>query len=247
MKRLTNNLIILLLAAMICGGGATVLFVAIHRVAVGQKSTEIEVKQFPGLARDKLPASDSCADNICGIKAVHYCSLRLGIMSSIEDLLLRHDPSQSGSSMLQLRRLCEDLGFLCSARRLSWGELLSLDSPAILWVRKNHFMCVDPRAAPTDEESVLAFEDAVGESWGRFELEAIWGGEALVITASPQQFTSRRGPRLRVENCLLYTGWCQPDSSLSLSILLRNTGSQLLTFDGPPKASCACTGVHLES
>jgi hypothetical protein len=180
------------------------------------------------------------ADLLCGPRSVYYCALRLGVMSTFDDVSARLDVAANGASMLQLKKLAEELGLSPSGEMLTWEKLKNIDGVALLFVNGNHFVCADPREGSPDseEDAVRVYDDGPAEWWDRRRLEAAWNGESLVIYSAPGDVSS--GPRAMFSALLEDVGEHTVENEVSADFHVRNTGDSTLVIDERVETSCGC-------
>ena len=116
----------------------------------------------------------------CGAAALQMIFSHFEIASDYEDLTLGLGVTSEGTSMLRLKHAAEARGLLCRGWRLTASDLSDIPLPAILSLRRNHFVVLDSYSPGRD----LVIRDPAR---GRLQLsmrklESIWGGETLLFT-----------------------------------------------------------------
>ena len=115
----------------------------------------------------------------CGAAALQMVFTHFHISSRYGELLHQLETDAGGASMLELKRAAEARGLLCSGWRLRTRDLPEIPFPAILFMRRNHFVVLD-----SYRRAGAAF--IRDPARGRLQittkkLESMWGGETLLF------------------------------------------------------------------
>jgi hypothetical protein len=210
---------------------------------------------YTGLSRTESSLSDSYAicpsseGNTCGAGALYAALARLGgpfVRSQVRHKLAS---SEKGASFGQLKSVAEQYGFEASLGILTWEELFS-DQTAVLWIRDNHFVAVDPRqknpsGTPDDKLIRVYDEDKPAQWWDQQELERVWHGEAMIIKKrrSSKQFD---GPHIEWDNCYQDCGFVDRDTPARYTFNFRNVGNMPLSVE-VLDSGCACSEATLSA
>ena len=184
-------------------------------------------------------------DPLCGPHSLWVAARRVGLSVDFGEVKRASNATEAGTSMLDLKRAAEAMGLTAKGLRLSWGDLLNLHSPAILYVSDDHFICVDPRESDMNRPPVTlrVYDLPAATTWrSRREISDTWQGEALVITRPESARRPITGPAAQLDSTIADFGVTKPDSVTSHSFLLRNIGTENLEIRGLKK-SCGCTRV----
>ncbi len=116
----------------------------------------------------------------CGAAALKMIFDHFGIDSSYDDLLHGIDTgARAGASMLTLKQLSENRGLRCAGWRLAAEDLRSIPLPAILLLRRQHYVVLRSVSANGD---ALLLDPARGRLRVPFRrLCSLWGGESLLF------------------------------------------------------------------
>ena len=183
-------------------------------------------------------------DPMCGPRSVWVAAARLGVPVDLPELVEACGVTTEGAPMLDLKRGAEVFGLRAQGVRLSWEELVRLETPAVLFVSGDHFCCVDPREKGKGENAgkVRFYDPPKPAVWkSREQLQWIWRGEALLIRW-PVEPETIPGPRARFDTLLTDFGTLDADSVTSYKYGFRNIGSQPLEIKEIEK-SCGCTSA----
>ena len=114
----------------------------------------------------------------CGPVALKLVFEHYGIQRSLDEITARVAPGVRGSSMLTLKNVAEENGFLVEGWKLGFDDLRNIPYPAIAYVCGNHFIVLD---SVTYDGNVY-FRDARGATrMTRGEFLRDWKGETLVL------------------------------------------------------------------
>ena len=117
------------------------------------------------------------AANDCGPAALAHCLRRLGRAAPYPDPDGRLTPGPRGCTFAELAAEARRLGWPVRVRRIVPARLGDVALPAILWLRRGHFVVVEGR---TPDGRWLGHDPALGRvSWTPEALERAWGGEIL--------------------------------------------------------------------
>jgi ABC-type bacteriocin/lantibiotic exporter with double-glycine peptidase domain len=116
----------------------------------------------------------------CGAAALQMVFSHFDIASDYEDLARGLGVTSEGASMLRLKRAADAKGLLCRGWRLTARDLPDIPLPAILFLRRNHFVVLDSYSPGGD---LIIRDPARGRlQLSMRKLESIWGGETLLFT-----------------------------------------------------------------
>jgi ABC-type bacteriocin/lantibiotic exporter with double-glycine peptidase domain len=151
---------------------ATGIFVAAAGIAIYRKLTEVKF-----LGREGVVWQRESHD--CGAAALKMILIHFGIAADYDSLSRRLELNSRGTSMLQIKRAAESWGLLCQGWRLAACDLADIPLPAILFLKRNHFVVLDA----CDREGRITIRDPAR---GRLQvscrkLETLWRGETLVF------------------------------------------------------------------
>ena len=124
----------------------------------------------------------SSLDPSCGVDSLYHACVLLNLPFSYEDVIARCDLTKTeGMSMYDLFTAAGKLGLSAMGMRMSYAELLEIDSPAIAWINKNHFVLVDASIPDNNKIRIIdGFEKpyrADEESFSK-----VWSGEILLLS-----------------------------------------------------------------
>jgi ABC-type bacteriocin/lantibiotic exporter with double-glycine peptidase domain len=128
--------------------------------------------------------------NDCGAAALKMIFDRFGIPVDYGKLLTRLNPGPEGAAMLRLKQLAEAEGLLCRGWRLAPRDLAGIPLPAILFLRRNHFVVMESQ---NSEKGVLILDPRRGRlRISVRKLLALWPGETLLF-CKPGEESGRHG------------------------------------------------------
>jgi hypothetical protein len=183
-------------------------------------------------------------EELCGPLSLHTAVSMLGLQQDFPVLARACDPSPEGVSMATLKKVAGTLGLDAKGYKMSWDQLLEVQSPAILYVKPKHFVTVNPSEYMPDESTdrIRVFDsDKSPEWWSREELEKKWSGETLVLSEAPGHKTLK-GPRVKFY-CLIHDlGDVRVpiNKKFDLSLDFENIGDEAVEI-GRIKTTCGCT------
>lgn len=190
------------------------------------------------------------SDRWCGPKALHTAFALLGEPVRLDDLKKDIRCGHSGTTFGALRSAAAKRGYRAVLRRCTWQEMQSSGTTAILWVKRNHFIAVDtrPRAGSSGlsgEETVDVYDsDTPVEGWTRAQMEAVWTGEALILSAPPRKSKRPQRPRMDWERCVVDGGFIARTDQREFRFAFHNSGGLPLTVK-VLGASCSCAKAAL--
>jgi len=114
----------------------------------------------------------------CGGAVLKMIFDRNGIKADYAEILRRLQTSTLGTAMLNMLDLARKEGLHCEGWRLAARDLPSIPLPAVLLLRRNHFVVLDSM----DRNHVLLLDPARGRlrvSWRK--LLSSWHGETLLF------------------------------------------------------------------
>jgi ABC-type bacteriocin/lantibiotic exporter with double-glycine peptidase domain len=137
----------------------------------------------------------------CGVAALKMILDHHGIRTTYNDLLHRFETGpRTGVSMLTLKRLSESEGLRCAGWRLAAADLRGIPLPAILLLRRGHFVVL--HSVSTAGE-ILLLDPARGRlRITARKLHSLWEGETLLFYSPgsiPDGFQYWFGPSLSKE------------------------------------------------
>jgi hypothetical protein len=183
--------------------------------------------------------------NLCGVIALHFACLRLGLNVVEEDLEKSLPVDRDGISFGRLEQKARELGLRPRLTRLSWEQLCLLETPVILWVDNNHFLLADPRERhPKGEEMIRIYDPGDLASWfSRAQLEKRWTGECMILAG--QEDPPVQGPRVRFSSLIEDCGFVEPDAETKHVYTFLNTGTAPLELN-IRGLSCGCNGGEVK-
>lgn len=117
----------------------------------------------------------------CGAAALQMVFAHFNVECDYERLASKLEIGSGGTSMLRLKRVAESEGLRCRGWRLAARDLNSIPLPAILFLRRNHFVVLD---ALDTGDGLFVRDPARGRlRITRRKLASIWRGEALLFSA----------------------------------------------------------------
>lgn len=235
MKRLLNRWWVPLTIVVLAGGAAG--FAAQWGAAVA-----------PWLIKSRFaseldPSNPQYQSVMCGPESLSVAVGRLGISVPTSEIASRCRVTSYGVAFTDLERSAAAIpGIEAASRKLDWESLQRIEGVALLFVKGNHFVAVDPReTSDTARGAVIRVYDRdVPARWySRTDLESIWSGDALVITRSPETLDTSDAARGVWQECYIDKGVLPESAVARFRFSLRNAGSQPLQIEGVQK-SCGC-------
>lgn len=118
------------------------------------------------------------SSNDCGPSALRMVLDDAGIITSSSAIEQIVPLSKRGATMLDLRSAAKQLGLKLEGWKLSIDSLPSINFPAILFIRKNHYIVADSVV----RNSVYVRDPSIGRLRIPIDnISNIWKGEALLI------------------------------------------------------------------
>ncbi len=114
----------------------------------------------------------------CGVAALKMIFDRYGVRADYEQIRNRLQTRASGTDMFNMRELAREEGLASEGWRLAPRDLPAIPLPAILLVRRNHFVVMER----VDSGRALILDPARGRlrlSWRK--LLCLWHGETLLF------------------------------------------------------------------
>jgi ABC-type bacteriocin/lantibiotic exporter with double-glycine peptidase domain len=128
--------------------------------------------------------------NDCGPAALEMILNHYDIPASPESLSSGLSPGQNGMTMFSLKMILERYHLQAMGLRIPIKQLSLIPTPAILFVRKNHFVVFD--SVDTSGGAYLRDPSLGCLRISGSMLRTIWHGEVLIITRSREiQITSK--------------------------------------------------------
>jgi ABC-type bacteriocin/lantibiotic exporter with double-glycine peptidase domain len=129
----------------------------------------------------------------CGGAALKMIFDRFAIPMEYSGLLQRLRPGPEGATMLRIKQVAESEGLHCAGWRLSMRDLPAIPLPAVLLLRRRHFVVLE---AVNAKAGILILDPVRGRLRlsGR-KLQSIWRGETLLFCLSKTNGLSRWFPR----------------------------------------------------
>ncbi len=116
--------------------------------------------------------------NDCGVAALKMIFDRYGVRADYEQIRNRLQTRASGTDMLNMRELAREEGLASEGWRLAPHDLPAIPLPAILLVRRNHFVVVER----VDSDRALILDPARGRlRLSCRKLLCLWHGETLLF------------------------------------------------------------------
>jgi ABC-type bacteriocin/lantibiotic exporter with double-glycine peptidase domain len=115
----------------------------------------------------------------CGSAALKMVFDRLGIPMEYGRLLQRLQPGPEGTTMLRIKEAAESEGLRCMGWRLSFRDLTEIPLPAVLLLRRRHFVVLEGAEAKT---GIYILDPVRGRlRLSARKLRSIWEGETLLF------------------------------------------------------------------
>lgn len=193
-----------------------------------------------------MPVAAIDTEGLCGPISLWTASMRLGNAVDLERIIeLTFDDART-VSMLSLKEAAEELGLNAIGMKVDWEYLSRLQTPAILFVKGNHFVCADPREGK-DKSSVRLYDWPNKTTFVKAEdLEQIWNGEMLEIIPPVIEEVAAGEPRIQFESLLEDFGSVENTERVDLNFFFKNIGDATLEIKKVEK-SCGCTSVETSS
>ena len=118
------------------------------------------------------------SSNDCGPAALQMIFEHFGIQTSREEIDTEVHPGEEGTPMLRLMKMAEKKGLRTAGWRLTFDDLAKRNAPAILFIRKRHFVVVDS----VRSDRVFMRDPGNGRMiYSKSQLLRVWKGEALIF------------------------------------------------------------------
>ncbi|MBZ5498588.1 MAG: hypothetical protein LAP85_19505 [Acidobacteriia bacterium] len=130
------------------------------------------------------------AHNDCGGAALKMIFDHFGISLDYGLLLQRLADGPEGTTMLSIKKLAEAEGLLCAGWRLALQDLHDIPLPAVLLLRRNHFVVMASRSPAAEIQILDPVRGRLGISV--CNLQTVWRGEILLF-CSPGRGAWQRG------------------------------------------------------
>ena len=182
-------------------------------------------------------------ESLCGPRSLWVAAMRLGLPIEEREFTTGCPHDEKGTTFHDLKQIAESRGLVAELRHLNGEDLSQIQSPAILHVSGNHFLCVDPRekGVAQDGGKLRVYDLPKPALWTSLpDLEEIWEGDALVVSR-PAETSVPQGPRIHFDNLLV--DFAVAETTASIAYTFRNTGNAPLEVE-ELKQSCGCTAVR---
>jgi hypothetical protein len=186
------------------------------------------------------------SDVACGIHCLYTAARLNGVSVDMYELAKRIDLSEQGTSLWQLKRVAEELGFQAVGYKYDLDEWHDLEPFTIVHLRKGtvgHFMLV---GRVSDDGLHLADPPSHYRHITSERFKEIWTGSALELSLQNRVDTSSGSKTLsvaveRVINSkhLLDLGPLKPADQRTIQVVIQNDLPCQLGLEGT-KASCGC-------
>jgi len=182
----------------------------------------------------------------CGVDSLYQICLYYNLPIQYEEVYAACKPNDEGNSMYDLFQAAQKLGFSVAGMRLFYQELLKLDSPAIAFVRGDHFVSV---LGKEGDKVVVVDYPAPAQLWSEEEFKQIWEGEVLVVSWEgpvEPEVVDPDAPRVRFEHTLQDFGVVSEGEKVEREYLFWNEGAQPLLIKRV-ESSCGCAPAVLSA
>ncbi len=116
----------------------------------------------------------------CGAASLWMIFRHHGLPVSYTSLLSELQPAPTGLRMLDLKAAAERHGLACAGWQLDSSELAAIPLPALLFLRRGHFVVLESRTPAGD---LILLDPARGRlKVTERRLISTWGGETLLFT-----------------------------------------------------------------
>ena len=122
--------------------GSPIIRAVAMMIGVIAGTPRISVSQEPNLRLDRSFNTHGHVDDdwLCGPNSLLVATSRVGVQLSLEALTTNLSITDRGVSMWDLKLAAERYGMTATGRRLVWGNLSSIRSPAVLFIEPAHFL-----------------------------------------------------------------------------------------------------------
>ena len=124
------------------------------------------------------------APQYCGVDSLYVCLKAAHRDIRLHDLEARLKPGARGVTLDELAIAAADVGVQTTAVEIGTEKLASLDGPAVLHVRENHYVAYLGRRG----DRLVLFDNEVGlieATWEGFDQRYRYQGWALVVNTGP--------------------------------------------------------------
>lgn len=175
----------------------------------------------------------------CGILALWHAASLLGERLSLEEVGNHFPERTSEVTLYDISNAAQELGFYPSGVRIDWDDLLDLETPAIAWINKNHFMVIE---RTEDDQIITLNSESMPAFYSKKEFENIWSGETLLLSRRPIDAIRVSGPpRIKFRELRHDFSPLESDEETSHTFLFRNIGESTLSII-KIESCCRCYG-----
>ncbi|MCE5231210.1 DUF1573 domain-containing protein [bacterium] len=187
--------------------------------------------------------ADAGNNRACGPISLRIAAARLGKALDLTDLINACELTEKGASMFRLKQVAEMYGLQAEGVKLTWSDLVKLNTPVIIYVNNNHYCCVDPRERnPRNHKEVRMYRPGMASEWiSKNDISTYWHGESLVIRRK-EMAQAKKVPRLEFDTLLMDFGSTESCEMLRARFPFRNAGRAPLMINRIKK-SCGCTSA----
>ena len=181
-------------------------------------------------------------DKTCGVDALYQICLFNKLAVHYEDVYAACAPTEDGATMLDLFRSAQTLGCSAVGLRISYKDLLDLESPCIAFVEENHFVAV---LGHRKKEVLLGERLGFVRYCGRDEFERMWHGEVLVVSRREDSSKIEApfdGPRIEFDQRCRDFGVVRRGETVEQEFPFTNIGDEPLVLHAV-RTSCGCSAV----
>ncbi|QDU11044.1 DUF1573 domain-containing protein [Gimesia aquarii] len=196
------------------------------------------------------PSDPKYQDVMCGPVSLFVALGLLGISSSQSDIASKCKVTHRGVTFAELESIANsDSRVRARIQRLNWDELSLLDGVAVLFVKGDHFITVDPREKRYDiikSVGLRVYEPKrPAQWWSREKLEGVWDGETLVISSQIiPDHEIPLGSLIDWDKCFLDQGIVKDTPVVNYRFSFCNIGNKdLIVYE--VQTSCGCLDYNL--
>lgn len=185
--------------------------------------------------------ASAAAGSTCGVDALYRICLQFDLPILYNQVYAVCKPSKDGNSMADLVKACRSLGLSPTAVRLSYEELVNLDSPCIAFVNGNHFVAV---VGHTEGKVKVADYPETDKLYTCAQFEDIWQGHTLIVscTKTPGRPLTAGAPRIEFDRIIEDFGLVPQGEKIKREYLFRNKGQERLILE-KISSSCGCVAT----
>jgi predicted double-glycine peptidase len=183
----------------------------------------------------------------CGIQCVYLLCKLHDVSVDINHLLKTISYKEGGTSMLDLKKAAENLGFTCQGYEVSFAKLRQLPLPAIVHLKRSHYLVllsVGPKTVKVADPPSRSLEI------GHKEFIDEWSGHVLTCERSKnilaKAVPSKTGETVYIENPVWDLGVCPSGNTYNHSFILVNAGKTPIEVTSI-KPSCGCAVAELST